>query len=134
MGGEQAFQWALSHPGFADRIVVTSATAKAWPQGIVRPESPIMAIQNDPDLRRDPGRLAILTGLVARRVVARRLAPGTTFRSVVEGLYEDFVPGGDVKRALASITVPVLYMPSATDLCFPVDDARYEQDSCRTSR
>ena len=34
--------------------------------------------------------------------------------------------GGDEKKALASIRVPVLYMPSATDLYFPVGDARYE--------
>lgn len=33
---------------------------------------------------------------------------------------------GDVEAALRSITVPVLYMPSATDLYFPVTDARYE--------
>ena len=34
--------------------------------------------------------------------------------------------GGDTKKALASIKVPVLYMPSMTDLYFPVGDARYE--------
>ncbi len=34
--------------------------------------------------------------------------------------------GGDVERALHSIKVPVLYMPSATDMYFPVGDARYE--------
>jgi homoserine O-acetyltransferase len=34
--------------------------------------------------------------------------------------------GGDEKKALASIKVPVLYMPSATDQYFPVTDARYE--------
>ncbi len=34
--------------------------------------------------------------------------------------------GGDVEKALASIKVPVLYMPSMTDLYFPVGDARYE--------
>ena len=28
MGAEQAFQWAVSHPQFADRIVATSGTAK----------------------------------------------------------------------------------------------------------
>jgi homoserine O-acetyltransferase len=33
---------------------------------------------------------------------------------------------GDLKKALRSIKVPVLYMPSETDLYFPVTDARYE--------
>ena len=34
--------------------------------------------------------------------------------------------GGDVERALRSIKVPLLYMPSETDLYFPVGDAGYE--------
>jgi homoserine O-acetyltransferase len=33
---------------------------------------------------------------------------------------------GDVEAALRSIRVPVLYMPSATDLYFPLTDAHYE--------
>ena len=33
---------------------------------------------------------------------------------------------GDVERALRSIKVPLLYMPSETDLYFPIGDARYE--------
>ena len=33
---------------------------------------------------------------------------------------------GKVEKALAAIKVPVLYMPSETDLYFPVSDARYE--------
>ena len=33
---------------------------------------------------------------------------------------------GDVEAALRSIRVPVLYMPSTTDLYFPLQDARYE--------
>ena len=33
---------------------------------------------------------------------------------------------GDVEAALRSIKVPVLYMPSETDLYFPVTDAKYE--------
>src|SRR5882724_5083788 len=41
MGAEQAFQWAVSHPAFADRIVATSGTAKAWPHGVVRLEGQI---------------------------------------------------------------------------------------------
>ncbi len=33
---------------------------------------------------------------------------------------------GDVEQALRSIKVPFLYMPSATDLYFPLEDAQYE--------
>lgn len=33
---------------------------------------------------------------------------------------------GDTERALKSIRVPFLYMPSETDMYFPVTDARYE--------
>ena len=38
---------------------------------------------------------------------------------------------GNVEQALRSITVPVLYMPSETDLYFPVGDARYEAQFIR---
>ena len=76
---------------------------------------------------------------------------GTTFAQVVEKYRTNFIPGADannlilqmrtwesndvgktrpfhddVEAALRSIKVPVLYMPSATDLYFPVTDARYE--------
>src|SRR5215469_9445610 len=34
MGAQQAFQWAVSYPDFADRIVATSGTAKTYPHGI----------------------------------------------------------------------------------------------------
>jgi homoserine O-acetyltransferase len=76
---------------------------------------------------------------------------GASFDEVVERLRTDFIPGadannlilqmrtwekhdvgntppfhGDVQAALRSIKVPVLYMPSQTDLYFPVTDARYE--------
>jgi homoserine O-acetyltransferase len=34
---------------------------------------------------------------------------------------------GDVEKALRSIKVPFLYMPSETDMYFPINDARYEQ-------
>jgi homoserine O-acetyltransferase len=34
---------------------------------------------------------------------------------------------GDTEKALRSIKARVLYMPSATDLYFPITDARYEQ-------
>ena len=48
MGAEQAFQWAVSYPDFADCIVATAGTARAWPHGIVRLEAEIGAITQDP--------------------------------------------------------------------------------------
>ena len=76
---------------------------------------------------------------------------GTTFQQVMEHYRTNFIPGadannlilqmrtwekhdvgttpgfgGDVEKALRSIKAPLLYMPSATDLYFPVTDARYE--------
>ena len=76
---------------------------------------------------------------------------GSTFAEVVEHFRTKFIPGadannlilqmrtwesndvgntapfhGDAAAALRSIKVPVLYMPSETDLYFPVTDARYE--------
>jgi homoserine O-acetyltransferase len=78
-------------------------------------------------------------------------APGTTFEQVMAEYKKNFIPGadandlilqmrtwekndvgatpgfaGDEKKALASIKVPVLFMPSATDMYFPVTDAQYE--------
>src|SRR6201994_4363427 len=51
MGAEQAFQWAVSYPDFTDKIVATSGTAKCWPHGVVRLESQIISITNDPDFK-----------------------------------------------------------------------------------
>ncbi|HEY6328250.1 MAG TPA: homoserine acetyltransferase, partial [Blastocatellia bacterium] len=78
-------------------------------------------------------------------------SPTTTFEQFFENLRTHFIPdadandlilqmrtwehhdvgqtlgfNGDVERALRSIKVPFLYMPSETDLYFPVGDARYE--------
>jgi homoserine O-acetyltransferase len=77
--------------------------------------------------------------------------PGTTLRQAIAKETADFFAGadannlilqmrtwesndvgntqpfhGDTEAALRSIKVPVLYMPSATDLYFPLEDARYE--------
>ena len=77
-------------------------------------------------------------------------APGTTFEQVMNGFRTRFSAdandyilqartwekhnvgttpgfGGDVEKALRSIKAPFLYMPSQTDLYFPINDARYEQ-------
>src|SRR5258708_4946864 len=47
MGAQQAFQWAVSYPSFADRIVATSGTAKTYGHGVVRLEGQIAAITAD---------------------------------------------------------------------------------------
>jgi len=170
MGGQQAFQWAVSYPDFADSIVVTAATAKTWPHGIVRLEGQIAAITADPafnhgDYTEQPIRGLDTFGLVWagwlfsqqwwREELWRTGAPaGTTLEQAIAGFRHDFIPGadannlilqmrtweqhdvgttpgfeGDVHRALRSIRARVLYMPSATDLYFPVEDATVEAAS-----
>jgi homoserine O-acetyltransferase len=166
MGGQQAFQWAVSHPDFMDRVVVTSATAKTYPHGIVRLEGQISAIEADPsfnggDYTAQPAKGLSAFGMVWagwlysqawwREELWKTGAPNTTLAQMIDRFRNDFIPGadannlilqmrtweahdvgttpgfgGDVRRALASIKVPVLYMPSQTDLYFPIGDAEYE--------
>jgi homoserine O-acetyltransferase len=167
MGGQQAFQWAVSHPDFMDRIVVTSATAKNYPHGTVRLEGQIAAITTDPafdggDYTAQPARGLSAFGMVwagwlysqewwRDELWKAGSPPGTTFAKVVSRFRDNFIPGadannlilqmrtwqvhdvgatpgfdGDLRRALGSIKVPVLYMPSETDLYFPIGDAKYE--------
>ena len=166
MGAEQAFQWAVSHPAFADRIVATSGAAKAWPHGVVRLEGQIAALTADPTFNggeySSPPRKGIEAfGMVWlgwlysqewwRREMWKINAPDRTLEQEIENRRRTFfanndandlilqartwqrhdvgaTPGfnGDVEKALRSITVPVLYMPSETDLYFPVGDARFE--------
>ena len=47
MGAQQAFQWAVSHPRFADTIVGYCGTAKTYPHGIVRLEGAVSALTAD---------------------------------------------------------------------------------------
>jgi homoserine O-acetyltransferase len=166
MGAEQAFQWAVSYPAFADRIVATSGTAKAWPHGIVRLEGQITALTTDPAFKggdyTEPPRKGIEAyGMVWlgwlysqewwHREMWKTANPNRTLEQEIESRRKTFfqnndandlilqartwqrhdvgtTPGfnGDVQRALRSIAVPVLYMPSETDLYFPVTDARFE--------
>ena len=167
MGAQQAFQWAVSAPGFVDRIVATSGTAKTYGHGVVRNEGQIAAIMADPVFNKGDYTAQPRKGLEAfglmwagwlysqewwRRELWRTNAPsGTTLDSVITRFRTNFLasadandlilhlrtwqqhdvgttPGfdGDVEKALRSISMPVLYMPSETDLYFPLGDARYE--------
>ena len=167
MGAQQAFQWAVSYPSFADRIVATAATAKCYPHGVVRLEGQIAALTTDPTFENGDYKEQPKKGLEAfavvwtawlfsqewwRRELWREGAkPGTTFEQVLNEFRTNFIPGadannlilqmrtwekhdvgatpgfgGDVERALKSIRAPILYMPSETDLYFPIGDARYE--------
>jgi homoserine O-acetyltransferase len=167
MGAEQAFQWAVSYPTFADRIVATSGTAKCYPHGIVRLEGQIAAITSDPafkngDYTTPPAKgietfgTVWLAWLYSQEWWRRELwrtgsAQTMTFEQFFENRRTHFLNtadandlilqmrtwekhdvgatpgfGGDIEKALRSIKVPILYMPSETDLYFPVGDARYE--------
>lgn len=173
MGAQQAFQWAVSYPTYADKIVATSGTAKTYGHGIVRLESEIGAITTDPafangDYKEQPKKGIEEFALVWeawlfsqewwRKELWREGAkPGTTFESFVNNLKTNFIPGadannlilqmrtwekhdtgttpgfgGDIEKALGSIKVPFLYMPSETDLYFPVTDAKYEAGFMKT--
>src|SRR5271168_5284996 len=86
-----------------------------------------------------------------RRELWKTESPKATLAEVIDNYKHNFIPNadannlilqmrtweqhnvgttpgfhGDVEKALASIKVPVLYMPSEPDLYFPVGDARYE--------
>src|SRR5277367_4741009 len=173
MGAQQAFQWAVSYPTYADRFVATSGTAKTYGHGIVRLESEITAITTDPvfangDYKEQPKKGIEAFALVWeawlfsqewwRQELWRGISkPGTTFHDFVNNLKTNFIPdadannlilqmhtwekhdvgttpgfGGDVAKALGSIRTPFLYMPSETDLYFPVTDAKYEAGFMKT--
>jgi homoserine O-acetyltransferase/O-succinyltransferase len=167
MGAEQAFQWAVSYPAFADRVVATAGTAKCYPHGVVRLEGQIAALTADPVFKNGDYNAPPTTGLEAfatvwlgwlysqewwRRELWRNgAAVDTKFDQYFQYRRTHFISGadannlilqmrtwekhdvgttpgfnGDVGKALRSIKVPLLYMPSETDLYFPLGDARYE--------
>jgi homoserine O-acetyltransferase len=167
MGAQQSFQWGVSYPTFADRLVATAGTAKTYGHGIVRLEGQIAALTADAAFRDGEYTERPTKGIEAFSTVwtawlysqewwrqelwRTNTPPGTTFEQVVTRFRTNFIPGadandlilqartweshdvgatpgfnGDVERALRSIRVPMLYMPSATDLYFPLTDARYE--------
>ncbi|MEO7083470.1 MAG: alpha/beta fold hydrolase [Gemmatimonadaceae bacterium] len=166
MGAQQAFQWAVSYPDFADRVVATSGTAKTYGHGAMRLEGQIAALTadqtfNNGDYTSPPKKGLEAFGMVWagwlysqewwRKELWKANQPAGTTLEQYMATFRNFIPGadandlilqartwehhdvggtpgfnGDVERALRSIKVPFLYMPSATDLYFPVSDAKYE--------
>src|SRR5471032_2630778 len=167
MGAQQAFQWAVSYPTFADKIVATAGTGKTYPHGVVRLEGQIAALTADAAFQNGDYTAPPTKGLEAfamvwtawlfsqewwRKELWRASSPpGTTFEQTLHEFRTNFIPGadannlilqcrtwekhdvgatpgfnGDVEKALRSIKAPFLYMPSETDLYFPIGDARFE--------
>lgn len=152
MGAEQAFQWAVSYPDFADCIVVTSGTAKTYPHTTVMLDGPVAALENDAAFR-DGEYTAVPTrgmrgfavvwagwlysqawwrthpvdSALARVISAFAVNDANNMISQVRTMqHHDISNGGDIARALRAIRVPVLYMPAETDLYMPIGDAREE--------
>ena len=173
MGAQQALQWAVSYPRFADRIVATAGTAKTYGHGIVRLDGQIAALAADPvfdggNYTAQPVRGIRATALVwlgwlysqewwKQELWRTDAPPGTTLSEAVDRTTAEFFDGddandlvlqmrawqrhdvghtppfgGNLRAALAAIEAPVLYMPSATDLYFPADEARDEARFIRT--
>ncbi len=92
MGAQQAFQWAVSYPTFADRIVATCGTAKTYGHGVVQAGGTDRGTYGGRRLSEwrlhgsaEKGlggfwagldRLAVFAGVVAAGIVARGSAPG----------------------------------------------------------
>ena len=111
MGAQQAFQWAVSYPTFADRIVATSGTAKTYGHGIVRLEGQIAALTADPEfkggdyttpsdegtggVRYGLGGMAVLAGMVASRAVEDQRPAGNNARAVHAKLRPSRFPAHD---------------------------------------
>ncbi len=108
MGAEQAFQWAVTYPEFADRIVATSGTAKCYPHGVVRLEGQIAALTLDPafaggDYTSPPVKGLEAFGMVWagwlysqewwRKELWRAGRPDATFEQVMESRRKGFLTG-----------------------------------------
>ena len=116
MGAEQAFQWAVSYPTFADRLVATAGTAKCYGHGIVRLESEINAIELDPafaggDYKEQPKKGIEAFALIWeawlfsqewwRKELWRDGAkPGTTFEDFVHDMKTNFITGADANNLI----------------------------------
>src|SRR5437660_1936580 len=116
MGAQQAFQWAVSYPSFADRVVATAGTAKTYPHGFVRLEGQIAAITADAAFQNGDYTAPPQKGLEAfgtvwaawlysqewwRKELWRASRPaGTTFEQVFDRFRTRFIPGADANNLI----------------------------------
>src|SRR3984885_2088930 len=115
MGAQQAFQWAVSYPTFADRIVATSGTGKCYPHGVVRLEGQISAITADEtfqngDYAAQPAKGLSAFGMVWagwlysqewwRRELWKTTAPNATLEQEIEHFRSNFIPGADANNLI----------------------------------
>src|SRR5580765_5006737 len=111
MGAQQAFQWSVSYPSFADRVVATSGTAKTYGHGIVRLEGQIAALTADPTFNKGDYTAPPKKGMEAfgmvwagwlysqewwRRELWKTVTPpGTTFDQYVSTFRTNFLSAAD---------------------------------------
>lgn len=78
MGGQQAYQWAASHPELVENIAVICGNAKQYPFGVVRLQGSIAALKADGEFRGGNYTVAPTRGLRAFAIHYRgwALAPG----------------------------------------------------------
>src|ERR1700734_1093758 len=116
MGAQQAFQWAVSYPAMADRIVATAGTAKTYGHGIVRLDGQIAAITADEgfkggDYTEEPTKGIEATGmgwaawLYSQEWWRDELwrvdgKPGTTFEDVLNDMRTNFFKGEDANNLI----------------------------------
>jgi len=116
MGAQQAFQWAVSYPTFADRIVATCGTAKTYPHGYVRLEGQIAALTADAAFANGDYTAPPTKGLEAfatvwtawlfsqewwRKELWREISPpGTTFEQTLHEFRTNFIPGADANNLI----------------------------------
>ncbi len=144
LGGQQAFQWAVSYPDFAERIVVTASSAKCYPHTVVMLEGALAALQAD-SVRGMHAFGTVWAGWLFSQEWWRRelwrsdTARGHSFEDALARVVNAFAvyDANDMISQmqtwehhdvgdLRAIRVPVLYMPVTSDLYFPIGDAKYE--------
>jgi homoserine O-acetyltransferase/O-succinyltransferase len=119
MGAQQAFQWAVSFPGYMDRIVATSGTAKTYGHGIARDESEIVALTTDPafdhgDYTVEPAKGIEAFGAVwlawlysqewwREELWKANAKPGTTLQQFIEDRRAHFIPNADANNLILQL-------------------------------